>query len=108
MSRKTLTTENGTYDSSGVAVVCEHIGNFSKPILLGLRTAPLEPEDSGWQFLCDSVSEEEVSHAKVWSLTSVLKYEPTLAGLLDSPSGTKIVRKDLYSQWSVIRQEEKH
>ena len=59
------------------------------------------PEDSGWQFLCDSNSNEDPDMAKVWLVSEVLDYEPSLAEFVDTPPGTILTRTDPYSHWQV-------
>lgn len=98
-----MTNEDGSYDDSGAAIVCEHIHAKSFPILLAFKLKPGRPEDSGWQFLCNAVDQEDPKKAKVWSIREVLIYEPTLAGFLGHEPGTKLVRKNVNSKWKIIK-----
>ncbi len=63
------------YNDSRAAIVCSHIAVGRLPILRAIRTDPLEPEDSGWQFLCNSGKEEKEGDAQVWFVSEVLSLE---------------------------------
>jgi hypothetical protein len=87
------------YKDTRAAIICNHVANEGYPILYASRTEPLEPEDSGWQFLCNSGKEENETDAKVWLLKEVLALDPSLSVFINSPVGTKICRKDKNSEW---------
>ena len=98
-----MTTKFKGSDDSGAAIVCEHIAKNGLPILHAFRDEPLRPEDSGWQFLCNSVEEESEDAAKVWALNRVVNYEPTLTEFIQSPVGTEIFRVNTNSPWQVLK-----
>lgn len=83
------------------AIVCEHIASRKHPILYGSRDEPLEAEDSGWQFVCNSGLDEDDGRAQVWSVGTVVAAEPSLADLVDKPAGTTLTRVDANSPWIV-------
>ena len=76
------------------AIVCSHIGTDGFPILRAVRDEPTMPEDSGWQFLCGSENDENPAIAKVWLISEVVRYEPSLAELVHSKPGTRLKRID--------------
>ena len=82
-----------------IVVVCSHVAKDRLPILRAIRTEPVEPEDSGWQFVCGCVEEEDDAEAEVWSISHVLEIEPTLAQLLNRSIGTVLQRSDERSSW---------
>jgi hypothetical protein len=84
---------------TGAAIVCSHIAIDSYPILLAIRDEPISPEDSGWQFLCNSGADENQNLAQVWALSEVMEAEPTLKEILSQPPGSKFTRKDRNSPW---------
>ncbi len=86
-------------DDSGAAVVCSHVAEEGKPILLATRDAPVDPVDSGWQFLCGA-AEEDTERARVWSIRSVLKEDPSLLPFVEKPPGTMLRRRSTNSPWS--------
>ena len=90
------------YKDKRAAIVCSHIATKEFPILRGIRTDPLEPEDSGWQFLCNSGKNENEDEARVWLVTEVLGLEPSLSQFINLPVGTKLSRKDKNSKWETI------
>jgi hypothetical protein len=87
------------YNDKRVAIVCSHIAKDKLPILRGVRTEPLEPEDSGWQFLCNSGKVENETKAQVWLVEEVLGLEPTLSKHINLPVGSMISRLNKNSNW---------
>jgi hypothetical protein len=89
----------GQFSDSRAAIVCSHIAQGGFPILGAIRTEPLEPEDSGWQFVCNTGNAEKESEAQVWLVSEVLSLEPSLSLHMNSPIGTKLSRLDKNSKW---------
>lgn len=87
------------YKDQRAAIICPHIAKDDSPILRAVRTEPLEPEDSGWQFLCNSGKEENEAEAQVWLVGEVLGLEPSLSPFINAPIGTTLSRKDKNSKW---------
>jgi hypothetical protein len=81
------------------AIVCHHIAKEKLPILLAVRTAPLEAVDSGWQFLCNSSKEEREEEAAVWTVMEVVELDPSLFAHVNAPIGTTLSRADATSLW---------
>ena len=90
-------------DSSGAAIVCPHVAREGLPILYAERSEPVSPEDSGWQFICNSGRLEDEAQAQVWSLDEVLSREPGLAGFLTAPTGTRVYRRNVSTPWEEDR-----
>jgi hypothetical protein len=89
---------------SGAAIICSHCASGQYPILLAERSISEEdPVDTGWQFLCNVENHDDVADAKVWALDEVLQTEPTLEALVKLPAGTRLVRKDRETPWSIIK-----
>lgn len=84
-------------NSSGAALVCRHVAIEGMPILLAIHDAPVRPEDSGWQFLCNSGKDEE--DAKVWALTEVIEHDPSLSEIVNAPPGAEFIRDKVGSNW---------
>jgi len=93
-------TSDGSH--SLAAIVCDHVASGQKPILLAVRTAPEDPDDSGWQFLCASDDHESEDQAQVWLLSEVLRKHPELTWWVSSPAGTRLGRKDERSPWMPV------
>jgi len=89
-------------NDSGAAIICSHVVKLGYPILRADRDEPTVPEDTGWQFLCNSADFGEESEAEVWALSEVLEFEPSLAEFADCPPGTTIIRHSQDSPWLVI------
>ncbi len=81
------------------AIVCAHVAINKHPILRAVRDEPEMPEDSGWQFLCNSNLDEDPDMAKVWLVCEVLEFEPSLSEFIGSPPGTVLTRKSYASEW---------
>jgi hypothetical protein len=90
-------------DSSAAAIVCPHVARDGRPILYAERSEPVNAEDSGWQFLCNSVRSEDPSQAQVWSLDEVLVLEPSLRSVIVAPPGTRVYRRDKLAAWEEHR-----
>lgn len=88
-------------DESGAAIVCSHAASGQSPILYAERSEPIDDADSGWQFACNPLSDENPKLAQVWSINEVLVHEPTLRGLLEMPAGTRLIRESSSVPWRV-------
>ncbi len=84
-------------DTSGAALVCIHIAAKESPVLYACRDAPVEPEDSGWQFLCGKGDSDD--ELQVWSLDEVVEHEPSLEKWIELDELLEIVRRDTRSAW---------
>ncbi len=90
-------------DSTGAAILCEHVAREECPILRGRRDTPLSPEDSGWQFRCNRILEESVEQAKIWSIAEVIEADPSVASIVHYPYGTIVERASCEADWVVSR-----
>jgi hypothetical protein len=81
------------------AILCIHVANRESPILRAVRDEPVDPDDSGWQFHCNSRDVEKESEAKIWSVNEVIELEPTLSPFINLPPGTKLTRSSKDSKW---------
>jgi len=61
------------------------------------------PEDSGWQFLCDTGEDEDSERARVWLVCEVTDYEPSLLPFIGFPPGTVLRRRSREADWEVGR-----
>lgn len=86
-------------DKQKAAIVCRHVHSDGSPILYASRAAPVEPADSGWQFLCGA-DEHAATDARVWSMREVVRFEPSLRRFMDAPVGTVLGRADASGEWS--------
>jgi hypothetical protein len=96
-----MTKNNIEKPDRRAAIICSHVANQSFPILRAVRDEPTVPEDSGWQFLCDSFEDEDADLAKVWLVCEVLEHEPSLVPLIDHPAGTVLTRNSSTSSWKL-------
>jgi hypothetical protein len=69
------------------------------PILYAERSHSVNPEDTGWQFLCNSGRPEDADQAQVWSLGEVLAREPSVRSFLNAPAGTRVSRTSDSLPW---------
>ncbi len=98
VQRATTKTPN-----QSAAIVCAHVARNGYPVLRAQRDVPVDSDDSGWQFLCDSGEEESEGEAQVWAVSEVLQHEPTLTGLLEQAPGTALHREGPTRSWRVLR-----
>ena len=82
------------------AIICTHISYPEHPILRATRDDPLEPEDSGWQFLCGTASHGE-SRGLVVALNEVAAMDPSLLNILDSKPKVSFERSTVDTPWPV-------
>jgi hypothetical protein len=87
------------------AIVCREIAVDRAPILYAVKSVPVEPTDSGWQFLCGA-TEEDPHTAKIWALYEVLEYDPSLKPFIQAPPGTVLRRSSPRHQWEVSHEDE--
>lgn len=93
-----MNTQHGHLQTA--AIICHHVAKLGNPILYAKRSVPEEASDSGWQFLCGA-TEEDWAQAQVWALHEVLKEEPSLTALINSPVGTVLSRPSCAERWQV-------
>lgn len=87
------------------AIVCGHVAKEGCPIHLAVRSAPEEPEDSGWQFLCNSGKDEHAEDAQIWLISEVLLKAPTLKKYVTQPHDIRLVWDDDENDWIEIDNE---
>lgn len=90
-------------ESTEAAIVCTHVAKGEEPIVCAVRDEPVDAADSGWQFLCAGSHVDPDKDAQVWSLSEVIAAEPSLAGLIEAPIGTRLLRQDERSPWQKSR-----
>lgn len=84
-------------DASGAALVCVHIARLKLPVLYAYRDVPVEPGDSGWQFLCGG--QDDVDELQVWSVDEVVEQEPSLKEWVSKNAPIEIARSSAHSEW---------
>jgi hypothetical protein len=94
-------TDEFPFNSQLGAIVCNHVHEGQWPILQAVKSEPLEPLDSGWQFHCNLVDHTQESGGKLWLLKEVMELEPTLAEYMELPAGTVLDRASPESAWEV-------
>ena len=99
---------NGDSDKNDrrAAIVCSHVHTDHFPILRAARDEPTMPEDSGWQFSCDTVENEDPDGAKVWLIYEILHHDPSLSPYIDYPPGTVLRKAGPTGSWEVIERGE--
>jgi len=83
------------------AIICKHISDEKLPILRATRDAPLQPEDSGWQFTC-AIRSHNAADAAIWRLEEVALLDSSLLPILDSEPGTSFQRASLHEPWQPV------
>jgi len=85
------------------AIVCHHVAKLGYLIMRAERDNSAAPEDSGWQFLCNSGEVEREDEAQVWALGEVLDLEPSLEQFMTEPAGTVIARTGRADPWKIVQ-----
>ncbi len=83
------------------AIICKHISYPERPILRATRDLPLEPEDSGWQFLC-GVENHTDRRGQVWALQEVAALDPALSNILDAEPKVSFERSTVDMPWRSV------
>jgi hypothetical protein len=81
------------------AIICKHVSYPERPILYAARGAPVDPADSGWQFLCNLKTRHDFPSAAVWLLEKVAALDPTIRGILDAEPKTCFERSMVDVPW---------
>jgi hypothetical protein len=87
-------------DPDSACAVCSHVAKEGYPILRAQKSAPVYPEDSGWQLLCNTGKKE--TKPIFWSLSHMIQVEPSLIEFLKKPAGFILVREGIEKPWRVI------
>ena len=87
------------------AIICKHVAYPGRPILYAARGVPLEPTDSGWQFLCGLQIGHQFNHAALWLLEEVAALDPTLREILDAESKKCFERSSADGPWREVPYE---
>ncbi len=85
------------------AVVCEHVACRERRILHAARIKPQGNGDSGWRFYCKSGYPEDEARNKVVTVQEVLKLEPDVAKIIDSPQDTFLWRPTPRMKWEHVK-----
>ena len=83
------------------AFVCEHVALRRRPILRAKHDVPIDPADSGWQFLC-GVENHTDSAPLLWALEEVAQLDFSLRTILDSPQETCFERSTVDTPWRSV------
>jgi hypothetical protein len=65
---------------------------------MATRGIPLQPEDSGWQFLCGTFG-HETSDAALWLLEEVAQLDPSVLPILDAEPESSFRRSSINDSW---------
>ena len=86
------------------AIVCAEIAHDGHPIMYAERSAPLQPEDSGWQFLCGDTHANS-DDVQIWSVREIVELDPTLTKHILLPAGTILERRSPDAPWVIEKNE---
>jgi hypothetical protein len=83
------------------AIVCKHISYPERPILRATRDVPVDPADSGWQFLCGVADHRNIRGA-IWALEEAACLDASLREILDAEPEVSFKRSTLGGSWRPI------
>ena len=78
-----------------IVMVSKKVREGGYKIGYGVRDEPVDDRDSGWFFSVGDETDEYINNTdnvEIWSVNSVLMYEPALMEFITEPYGTGIVR----------------
>lgn len=67
------------------------------PVGYMFRAAPINDQDSGWQFFAGDEDEQymsEIEHHDVYDVNTIVNYDPSILPFLDLPIGSALERDD--------------
>ncbi len=64
------------------AIICKHVMENGGKARFAYRAEPVNPDDSGWQILCDLA--HELGDAKIVAVDEIKKLVPSTASILDT------------------------
>ena len=79
----------------GACIATDRITVDGRKVGVMLRDAPLEPVDSGWQFLAgdeDQAYLDDPSRSGVYAVNTIANYDPDIIPFLDAPIGSRFER----------------
>lgn len=79
------------------AIVSKRVREEGFKICYGMRDEPTRETDSGWYFGVGNEDDKYINDPKnleLWSVNSLLMFEPAIANFITSPYGTGIIRID--------------
>ena len=92
--------------SHSAAIICAHAASRQRAILMATRDAPSFPEDTGWQFTCGQPIPHSEDEGLVWSLSEVLKLDPSVSPILSAPCQSSFERSTQNMQWHPVQYSE--
>jgi len=94
--------EEGNKD--GYVVVCKHIVNKTRPVLVIEMNQPYDHNHSGWEAICNTEGDDcNVGDYTKLPMEDFLEYEPSLKELIKDPVNLpQISRESKNSSWRII------
>ena len=81
----------------GGAIASDRITVDGRPVGYMYRSAPRNPQDSGWAFLAgdeDDVYMADPSRHAIYDVNTIANYDPGIIPHLDAPVGSAFIRED--------------
>jgi hypothetical protein len=85
------------------AIICKQVSYPERPILHATRDFPVEPADSGWQFVCGVENHDDFGGGQTWTLEEVTALDPTLRAILDAEPKISFERRTVDTPWRRVR-----
>ena len=80
----------------GGAIASDRITVDGRPVGYMYRSAPLNPQDSGWAFLAgdeDDVYMADPSRHAIYDVNTIANYDPAIIPHIDAPVGSAFIRE---------------
>ena len=91
-------------DKNGYVMVCKHVANKTRPVLLVEMQPPYDHKHSGWEAICNVGGDDDCDVYVELSMEDFLEYEPSLKELIKDPEGLpQISRESKGSPWKVLK-----
>jgi hypothetical protein len=81
----------------GECIATDRIVIDGCPVGYMVRGAPINEQDSGWQFFAGDEDEQyisEIDHHDVYDVNTIVNYDPSILSFLDLPVGSALGRDE--------------
>lgn len=94
----------GVGNRNGYVVVCRHIAEKTRPVLMIEMNPPYDKDHSGWEAICNTEGDDcDVEDYVQLPMKDFLEYEPSLIELIKNPKDLpQISRESKDSPWRII------
>ena len=84
------------------ALISGDVAAGKAPIILAMRSEPVDDADSRWQFTGGETDNLETEEPQIWLVSEVIDLDPSISAFIDSPYGARLTRASPQASWKRI------